>query len=739
MPEVATRLAQLNHVFDAELADRVAALNELLALLERDWDDSALVAVARGLHGLKAAARVVEADDIEQHAHALETTVLAARELPRAPADWFVGVRAEVAALERSRTEMQLAQPDAAVQRDATSSAGQPEVVQLLPVRGPAESDRPGPTPERTEQGSVRVALGKLDTLLTESGELSVTQLRISERLGELRAFQAELERWQSDWNKSRPARARVRRMAHRGSRESEALLRATDHADRQAHVLVQHVRELVSSLAQNTAQLATVSRAIGEEVMAIRLLPVQTVFAPLERLVRDMAKQMSKDVRFEQSGTGTEVDRRILDELRDPLMHMVRNSVDHGLEPSAERIGVGKPAQGRIKLSASQRGDRVHLVIEDDGRGLDLDAIRAVAIKRNLLTAERAEALEPAALIDLIFQPGFSTRSTVTATSGRGVGMDVVRDHVVRLGGDIRVATVAGQGTTLTISVPLTLATTRVLLVEDGDQVYAIPSSSIERTGRLRTADVRVLEGRPTLQVDGRVIPIVELASVLQTRDRADAGSAATEWRPFVVLPQGDRAIALLTDRLVDETELVVKGLGAPLGRVRHVAGAAVLGTGAVVVILNPSDLFKSAQSSLEIAPGASRFVQHSATEDAPRRRVMVVDDSVMTRTLERSILESAGYSVVVASDGEQALELLAEAPVDAIVSDIEMPRMTGLELTSSIRQDERWRHLPILLVTSLDAPDQIERGAAAGADAYIVKGRFDQNDLLQTLGRLL
>jgi two-component system chemotaxis sensor kinase CheA len=229
----------------------------------------------------------------------------------------------------------------------------------------------------------------------------------------------------------------------------------------------------------------------------------------------------------------------------------------------------------------------------------------------------------------------------------------------------------------------------------------------------------------------------VVELADVLQRPSQTE--TMPDEWRPFFVLSQGERSVALLTDQLIDEQELVVKALGAPLVRVRHVGGAAVLGTGAVVVILNPADLVKSALGSLDAAPATRTREVSTSTQEAPRRRILVADDSVMTRTLERSILESAGFEVTVATDGAHAFELLQVTPVDAVVSDVEMPRMTGIELCSAIRQDERLRHLPVVLVTSLDAPEHVERGAAAGADAYIVKGRFDQNELLQTLGRLL
>jgi two-component system, chemotaxis family, sensor kinase CheA len=734
--DAAARFEQLRRLFAVELSDRLTTLTALASELSVRSGPEQLAAVRRELHSLKGAARAAEAPTVEQIIHAAEGA-LAAEPMQGQVID---ALQSALALLPTA-----YADANADIGPIMAALAGQPRPLAAavpppaqLPAAVRPQEQRTEQRPARVaspEQSSVRVSLTKLDALLTESGELSVTQLRISERLNELRELQRELEGWQRDWTKTRPARARLRRTAHRG-RESELMLRAAERADKHIQAIVQRTRGLVGDLAQNSSQLATVAHAIGEEVMAIRLLPAGSMFAPFERLVRDLSRQIAKEARLELDGTETELDRRILDELRDPLMHMVRNSVDHGLELPEDRVRAGKPAEGRIKLAAAQRGDRVHIMLEDDGRGLDLEAIRATALRRNLLMPERADTIDADSLIDFIFHPGFSTRAAVSEVSGRGVGMDVVRDHVSRLGGNIRVQTTPGAGTTFTISVPLTLATTRVLLVEDGGQTFAVPSSSVERTGRIRGGELHKLEGRLAIQIDGRVVPVVELSAVLQ---RPNAGPSTEAWRPFFILTQGERSVALLADRLIDETELVVKGLGAPLRRVRHVSGAAVLGTGAVVVILNPSDLFKSAQGSVESAPRVAAAPVAEAPSARPRRRVLVVDDSVMTRTLERTILESAGYSVVVATDGAHALELLNEAPVDAIVSDVEMPRMTGLELTAAIRQDERWRHLPVVLVTSLDSPEQVERGAAAGADAYIVKGRFDQNDLLQTVGRLL
>jgi two-component system chemotaxis sensor kinase CheA len=747
VPELAARLERLNTVFGVELADRTRTINALILQLERADGDEARGPLARQLHSLKGAARAVGARSIEQVAHSAEGAILGLRDGAKPDQAWFDALHAAIDSV--STLQLEPASDTSRVILDLVAVTPETPSPEPIPIGAVRDAAPRAPTPvvyppERIEQSSVRVSLGKLDTLLTESGELSVTQLRISERLNDLRGLQRQLERWQRDWSKTRPARARLRRdhdrdQSHSNARDGEALFQLVEQSDQEIHSILQRTRELASELSQNTAQLAVVAGAISQEVMAIRLLPAGTVFTPLERLVRDLARQTGKEMRLALSGTDTEIDRRILDGLRDPLMHMVRNSVDHGIELPHERQLAGKPTHGTLQLSATQRGDRVQITIEDDGRGLDVDAIRDTALRRNVLTTGRAEQMDEAGLIELIFSPGFSTRTTVSEISGRGVGMDVVREHVDRLGGEIGVRTTPGAGTCFTITVPLTLATTRVLLIGDGGQTYAVPSSSIERTGRVRAADVHRLEGRRAMQIDGRAVPIVDLADVLQRSDANAADPAADEWRPFILLPHGDRAVALLTDRLIDETEVVVKALGAPLARVRHVGGAAVLGTGAVVVILNPADLIKSSLGNVDAAPRARVGDTPAPHAVALKRHVLVVDDSVMTRTLERTILEAAGYGVLVAADGAQALDLLNEHQIDAIVSDVQMPRMDGLALTSAVRQDERWRHLPIVLVTSLDSPEQVERGAAAGADAYIVKGRFDQNDLLHTIGRLL
>jgi two-component system chemotaxis sensor kinase CheA len=411
--------------------------------------------------------------------------------------------------------------------------------------------------------------------------------------------------------------------------------------------------------------------------------------------------------------------------------MHMLRNAVDHGIEPPDERQALGKPPAGTIRVSAAQRGGVIEIDLRDDGAGLDPSHLRATAVKRGILAPEQAATLDDAASAELIFRPGFTTTTTVTDISGRGVGMDVVREHLEHLSGLIEVDSTPGEGTRFTPRVPLTLATSRTLLVEQGEQRFAIPSPMVERTGRVRESALATLEGRRAITIEGHPVMAVELANVLERPLSEPDPRREDEWRPYLVLCQGERRVALL----VGEQGIVVKSLDWPLRRVRNVGGATVLGSGEVVVILNPTDLLKSALR-LQQASGAVTMV---AQPERRRHRLLVVDDSLTTRTLLGSILEAAGYDVAVAMDGVEALSILRDRPTDLVVSDVEMPRLDGFNLTAEIRRDEQLHQTPVILVTSLAAPEHRERGVAVGADAYIVKSGFDQADLLEAIRRLL
>jgi len=778
------RWQQLRVAFSTELEERVRDLNRLLLRLEQGEGGAqeragTLDALFREAHSLKGAARAVELPSIEHLAHALESALDRARRgAGQPPPAWFDAVYRAVDALTPVYTAsvegdgaavpgydevleglVVEAEPSEAAPEPVAGppvaplvAAGPPAAAAAAPAEIPSTPPTSGPPPPaagepaaRATAESVRVAVAKLDALLAQAGELTVTHIRVEQRLSDLRELRQDLYTWEREWRAARSLRSGLRgalgaeRANGAAGRELEALLRFTEHAEQRTRAVLQHVDEIVMQLRQDTAHLGLVSNEIEDEVMSVRLLPVATIVGPFERLVRDLTRQQGKDAQLLVIGGDTEIDRKILEQLRDPLMHMLRNSVDHGIEPPEERAAAGKPRAGTIRLVAAQRGGMIEIELQDDGRGLDPDRLKASAVGKGLLTQEHAAALDAAAAIDLIFQPGFSTSPTVTETSGRGVGMDVVREHVERLNGQVRVESTPGQGTHFVLSVPLTLATTRAILVEQGGQMFAIPSATIDRTARVREGDLVSLEGRRAAEIEGHPVPVVELADVLEREHTAHPEGTTRTWRPFLVLRQGDRRIAMLADELVGEQEIVIKSLGWPLRRVRNVGGAAVLGSGQTVVILNPTDMLKS---GLKLIGSGSLPARRQAAVAAPERgrhRVLVVDDSLTTRTLERSILEAAGYDVAVAADGVEALSVLHEQPIELIVSDIDMPRLDGFGLTAEVRRDDRLRQIPVVLVTSLDAQEHRERGVAVGADAYIVKSGFDQGQLLDTVSRLL
>jgi two-component system chemotaxis sensor kinase CheA len=414
---------------------------------------------------------------------------------------------------------------------------------------------------------------------------------------------------------------------------------------------------------------------------------------------------------------------------VNDPLLHLVRNAVDHGLERPAERVAAGKAPQGFVEVSAEAAGGEVRVVVSDDGRGMDPRRLRERAVRLGLLDAAAAALMSDSEALELIFTPGFSTAETVTEISGRGVGMDVARSNIAELGGQVRVESQLGAGTRIVLTLPLTLVTTRVLLVRSGGGNFALPASSCQGTTWVRRAELRSLEGQPTIVREGRTMAVVALSDLLGLESPWPL--TAAERAPAVVAGSAKRPIALLLDALLDEREAVVKPLGTILARQRSYGGAVQLGDGSLVLLLNP--LLLNQGGRLASAPAAP------TRSPRGRRRLLVVDDSFTTRELIRSILQSAGYEVAAAVDGADGLEKLRGAAADLVVSDVEMPRLDGFQLAAAIRDGQAGREVPVVLITSLASDEHRRRGLEAGASAYIVKSQFNQESLLDVVRQLL
>jgi two-component system chemotaxis sensor kinase CheA len=644
---------------------------------------------------------------------------------------------------------------------------------------GSASNDSAAPTavvnPAPGGDETIRVSVSKLDALMAQLSELLVTKIRAEQRLAQVRQAQSSVAEWQKDWFSFRSAYSRLARQVHDATsvvsvdmqtgsvskrseddklaRPKRALL-SDGRLEKELLRLINYVDVSQERLRNINGQLNTLSReyendtmytalvidALEQDIKRVRMLPLSTITASFGRMVRDLSQTAGKEVRLEVVGGEVELDKRVLEQIKDPLIHLLRNAIDHGLETPEQRQALGKPCSGTITLKAEQLGKDVVVSIADDGHGLDLEAIRRVAIHRRHLQQE-TQVLTDQELADLIFNSGFSTSPIITDVSGRGLGLDIVRRNIEALSGHINVKWQRGAGSTFAFTIPLAVTLSRGLLVRTADQLFAIPLNAVERILQVKPNQIVPLGGHDTVQYEGRSLTLVRLDDVLELPHAIRAkGEQSNNHVLIVILAVADRRMAFTVDELVSEQEVVIKALGKQLVRVGGIAGATVMGNGEVTLILNVADLLRlavrgEARSVLEATPEvAATGDNHSKT------RILVVDDSVTTRTLEKNILEAAGYSVQIAIDGQDAWNSMSSASVpDLVISDIAMPRMDGFDLTRRIKGDTRTLKVPVILVTSLDSVEDKSRGISAGADAYIIKGRFDQNNLLETIEQLI
>ncbi|MDX2242735.1 MAG: hybrid sensor histidine kinase/response regulator [Leptolyngbyaceae cyanobacterium bins.302] len=576
---------------------------------------------------------------------------------------------------------------------------------------------------------TIRVSTRNLDTLMTQAGELTVTKIRIAHRLGEIEAI-ANL--WE-DWNRDLFAN----RFAFRQTQQSNGALQRLETCHRRTEERLEQLGQLMktlrSSLSEDTTRLEQLSGDLEEGIRTLRLLPFSTIFNLFPRMVRDLARQEGKSVELILEGRETLADKRLLEEMKDPLMHMLRNAIDHGIESPQERERAGKSATATIRLRAYQTATNIVLEINDDGRGLDLTKIKQTALKRGIYREDELTAMAPSQIQALIFAPGFSTAPLVTEVSGRGVGLDVVQTNVEKLKGAIEVESAPGQGCTMRVNLGITLATAHVLIVQVNGMPYAIPVEFVQTACLIRSEEIFPLEGHDTFIRDGQPISIAQLVDLLELPPLSSGLTQQTALS-CIILQVGHEKLGVIVDDLVDEQDVVIKPQSQLLKRVRNVSGATILGTGEVCMVLNPQDLVKSARSR------SHTLSSPQTRQPVPTKHtVLLVEDSIATRTQEKRILETAGYQVITAVDGLDGLNKLRSHSVDAVVTDVQMPNLDGLELTSKIRQYQEYMDLPIILVTTLASDEDKQRGAEAGANAYITKGSFNQEALLSTLKRLV
>jgi len=741
-------------LFFDEAAERIEGISGKLIQLERASGDIELLRdLFRDLHTVKGSSAMVGLEPMNRLAHASEDLVGLLRDGARA-ADAPV-INALLATLDGLRAMLEQARarrpitvdpaPILRSLRDPTAApldAVDPSPAALhTPVPAPRDADAPTAVarPSATEaapQGpsasrqTIRVDFDKLDRLLNLVGELVLGRdgLRtaftaLSSVTGELSSDRA-LARRVSTVRSARADRLSAAGAPPRDSDSRLAVQGFTDELNRVERVL----GSIAGDLDVSTTNIDAISGELRDQVMRLRMIPVGGVFRKHQRTVRDLGQTLGKRVHLELVGDDTELDKLLVEALDEPLMHLVRNAVDHGMEPPADRVAAGKPPEGTVRLEASHRGNQVVIRIADDGRGMSPARLKQKAREKGIASDAEVEAMDDRAALELVFRPGFSTAATVSDVSGRGVGLDVVRQTIVtRLKGTIEIESAVGSGTTFVLRLPLTLAIIQVLLARVCGEILAIPLDSVDRTIVVAPADVHLLADREVIEVSGRNVPLVRLAGVLELE-----GQESDESLHVVLTEQGGDLYGLACDHLIGKKEIVIKSLGELLTSVPCAAGATLLGDRCALILDVPAVVQRALRR-----PTPRRPIKRAVAAQA-RGYLLLVEDSDTVREALKRLLVDAGYDVTTAEDGRAGLALCQTRTFDLVSTDVMMPHLDGYELTRALRAMPAYRDVPIVMVTSRGERIDRVRGFDAGVDDYITKPH-DRQLLLRSIQKLL
>lgn len=753
-------LKRLLATFRAEAEEHISAISSGLIELEKqpppDRQKEIIEVVFREAHSLKGAARSVNLSNIEMVCQAMESLFAALKRGEMELSTPFFDQMNDATDI----VNRLLSVPDTALSPE--DQAGVQAIKQKL-----ADAAKGGlPPPARKEPGAkkinappqpatltekaypssetIRIPAAKLDSLLLKAEELVSAKLAVRRQAKLARELKTLFDAWKEQWSKfiSEDLKSNHATVVKTGSFPMAGF--ADSARTKEFIEWNQHFsRNLESKLLGLRKTADEDFRSIGgmvdnllDDMKNVMMLPFSSMIGTFPKLVRDISREQGKEIDFVMEGGDIEIDKRILQEIKDPLSHLVRNSIDHGMETKETRKRKTKPEKGSLKIMVAQKDSgKIEISIADDGAGISIDRIKGSALKQGVITEEQAAALSREDALALIYESGITTSSMITTVSGRGLGMAIVREKIEKLGGTISIQTAPDEGTTFSILLPLSLATFRGILIQTGGQVFAVPTMHVERVQSIPWQEVQTVENRETIPLNGKAVSLVRLDQVLELPPKPSAGEDALLC--VMVLAVGDKYLAFAIDEMLYEDEILLKSLGNQLSRVRNISGATVLGSGRVIPILNVPDLIKSA---LKIsATGVKMAAVEKGKKEAQTQSILVVEDSITARTLFVNILESAGYNVTAAMDGVDAFTKLSESGFDLVVSDIQMPRMDGFELTEKIRADKRYGELPVVIVTGLETPEDKKRGIEVGANAYIVKSSFDQSNLLEVIRRLI
>jgi len=737
-------LKQLVDTFKTELDEQLQVMIDGLLQLEKKSTNAAkqamcFEAIFRAAHNIKGASKSLGINDVGDIAHHMESLFSALQKKEKIFSTAMVDLCFE--AVDKLRLSMNCFLENQSItfdlddllsRLDSSSFIGdKPQKNILQKKTSKVKTQKIVEIPikkiscvDRQSHETIRVSIESIGRVAALMEEMQVNKIAIEDHQEKLAKMTAQMKPMQQLWEQvfvqqSMDNKDELQKLHHRGSDRLNEVLQSLDDLNKNMHLRMNDLNVLF--------------HALQEEIYMLRLIPAATLLQSLPRTIRDLANEMNKKVELIISGDDVKMDKMVLEGLKDPLIHLLRNAIDHGIEEPSVRKAVGKTDVGYIWLSVVEEGNQILLSITDDGAGIDTDKIKKQCEVKNLFSAADLERMGEKDLLELVFRPGFTTREIITNVSGRGVGLDVVKENIGHLKGHVSIDSTLRKGTTVELRVPLTLTSERGLIVRCSGQMLVIPTAFVDKVLFLKTNEIIEVGATQAILLDGHPIPLRDLADMINLEKREPF---QIDKLSIVVIRKGWDAIAFLVDTIVGEREMVVKPLQTPVDKVFGVVGGTLSGNGQVMVVLNPGDIIKMALQGQKVSRVA---VQNNSLDSQTKPQILIVDDSITTRTLEKSILESRGYQVTTAVDGKEAWDTLQKKKFSLLITDVVMPSVDGFTLTDRVKKTEKLQGMPVIIVTSLGSEAEKKRGIEVGADAYIVKSEFESGVLLEIVEQLV
>jgi len=726
--------SEMFSLFQIELQNSLQAIgNGLLEIEDNPEDSSLLEAMMRAAHSIKGAARMIGIEAVVKLSHSMEDVFVAAQNnkifLSKNSIDQLFfcvdilkkledksSIEVKDWSTENTENVHQYIHVLTIIQSGANAPAPAPKIIT---TDAQPESDK---KPKPIAENIVRVSADRINKLVGLAGELTVTTNWVRE-------YSDSMLQLKRKHNEMLDQIERLRCLlddSHHSEVERKLITELQHHAEHYRESLTTHIFSLDNFDRRSTS----LSSQINHEVISSRMRPFSDSTQGYKRMVRDISSSLNKKVTLEIHGENTAVDRDILEKLDAPLNHMIRNAIDHGIESPEERVQNGKPETGLITINASHQAGRLLIQVKDDGRGVDTENLRERILSKKLVNEQMAESLSKTELLDFLFLPSFSTRSEVTELSGRGVGLDIVHSALQEIRGKLHADTEIGHGMEINMELPLTLSVIRSLLVRIKNELYAFPLAKIQSLFTIKKQDISILEDKQYITINDKHIGLIHCAQILgeQTSKTAD------ENIPVIIIGDWNMSYGLVVDELIGEKSLALRTLNKKLGKIKDISAAALTDDGEPVLVFDTDDLLQSIQ---DIISGKDLYKIGAVNEFdiSNTKRVLIVDDSLTVREIEKKLLESRGYSVDVAVDGVDGWNIVRNGNYDLVISDVDMPRMNGIELIKLIKADASLRTLPVMMVSYKDRAEDKQKGLEAGADYYLTKGSFHDDTLIEAV----